>query len=182
MKTIKINLYKFEELSKEAQTKAIKKWYENEEYHFLSEDLTESCKNYLGENKVKFQDLKLLYSLSWSQGDGLCFIGEFAKYSINMSIKHNQRYCYSKSVDFEFFDMQGRQIDEDGSILDSNGKPNGRRAEKINKLKAVYFDICRTLENKGYFTLEYRMNTEEFTENCEANEYTFEEDGTMNNG
>lgn len=69
MKTINITLYKFEELSKEAQEKAINdncdintdyEWYD-----FILEDITE--------NENIFKDIKIYFSGFYSQGDGAMF-------------------------------------------------------------------------------------------------------------
>ena len=52
MRTIETKVYSFSELSNEAKEKAIEKYYENENYPFLSDDLTESCKEYFKENEL----------------------------------------------------------------------------------------------------------------------------------
>src|SRR5271169_3042881 len=65
------NVYKFEELSKEAKKKAIDKWYESEDYPFLGEDIMQELE-YLDTLKI-FEDVKLQYSLSNCQGDGVSF-------------------------------------------------------------------------------------------------------------
>lgn len=164
MKTIEINLYSFSELSEEAKQKAIDKWYESEDYPFLETDLTESLKSLLEENKVQFNDINILYSLGYSQGDGLCFTGELIKDGKKLILKHSGRYYYAESVDMEFYDIE-----------------TGEEIEEAEELKDIYFDVCEKIEKEGYSMLEYRMDFNEFDELCEANEYTFLEDGTMRN-
>ena len=88
MKTVTYKVYNFDELKAEAKQNAIDKWYEREDYPMLDDDLTESCKALLEEKKITHDGLKLYYSLSCSQGDGLCFIGNFKWKKYRVSIKH----------------------------------------------------------------------------------------------
>ena len=71
METRTYNVYKFNELTKEAKENAINKWYEDEEYPFLEEDLRQELENI--DTLKLFSDVKLQYSLSCCQGDGLSF-------------------------------------------------------------------------------------------------------------
>ena len=159
MRIIETKIYTFQELSIESKEKAIEKYYENEDYYFLSEDLTESCKEYLTKNECAFRDIKLYYSLSHSQGDGLCFIGEIEKDGKCMKIQHTGRCYHSKSVSMIYWDEEGNNIDE------------------VQELKDIYFDICNKLENEGYSIIEYRMDNEEFCEFSDENGYEYTEDG-----
>jgi len=167
MKTISINLYKFSELSEEAKQTAIQKYYESEEYPFLEDDLTENCCELLREKDIDINNINLFYSLSYSQGDGLCFTGELKKDGITLNLTHNGHYYYAKSVNMEYYDADGEEIEEEN--------------ETAQELKSIYFDICDKLEKEGYSILEYRMNNEEMSELCEANDYYFLENGTMRN-
>lgn len=159
MRTIQTNIYKFSELSETAKARAIQKWYENEDYPFLCEDLTEDVKDYLFSNGCEFKDISLLYSLSYSQGDGLCFTGTIKKDGKELRLSHNYRYYFAKSVSMQFIDENGEEVDE------------------IEELKDIYFRACKRAENQGYSILEYRMTNEEMAELCEANGYEFTEDG-----
>lgn len=161
MRTITLKAYQFDELSDEAKEKAINDWYECEDYQFLSEDLTESCKSLLEQNGCTFQNIKLLYSLSYSQGDGLCFTGWISKNNVSLELTHNWRYYYANSVTMSFIDNDGEETEEN------------------EELKSIYFNVCEELEKEGYSILEYRMNNEEFSEHCEANGYEFDEDGNL---
>lgn len=184
VKFLQIALFKFEDLGEAAKQKAIDKYYENEDYPFLSDDLAEDVASQLEAKKVKHENLKVMYSLGYSQGDGLCFTGEFTKGGVRMSIDHNYRYYFASSVSFEFMSAKdGGQLDEEtGANNDGSGRPSKARKAQIDKLKAIYFEIAKKAEKYGYSVLEYRMNFEEFADHCEANKYTFEADGTMNNG
>ena len=161
MRTETIPIFTFEELSEAAKTRAMNKHYENEDYPFLCEDLTEDVKNYLTEQKCTFENIRLLYSLSWSQGDGLCFTGEIEKDGKKLELSHNYRYCFAKSVSMCFLDEDGEEVEE------------------IDELKTIYFDACKRAEKMGYSILEYRMNEQEFSEFSDINDYEYEEDGTL---
>lgn len=161
MKTQTINVYEFAELSAEAKENALNKWYENEDYPFLQDDLTESLKALLTEKECDHENIELLYSLSCSQGDGLCFTGTISKNGNSLILTHNYRYYFAKSVNMLFEDKDGNEIEECKELTD------------------IYFSVCSEIEKEGYSILEYRMTNLEFTEHCEANNYEFDESGNM---
>jgi hypothetical protein len=163
MKTVTYKVYEFSELSDEAKKAAISQWYENEDYPMLEDNLTELVSELLHEKGISFQNLSVLYSLSCCQGDGLCFTGTFEKDENTMKITHSARYYYAKSVDMDFFDESGENIDE------------------VEELKNIYFEICKKAEKAGYDELEYRMTFDEFQDHCKANNYTFTQSGKMDN-
>lgn len=71
IQTTNTNIYKFEELNKEAQENAITKWYDNDELDIQSEQFTEFSEELL--NLLNFKNVKIAYSLSSCQGDGFSF-------------------------------------------------------------------------------------------------------------
>lgn len=162
------NVYRFKELSKEAKANAIAKWYEKEDYPFLSEDLQESLKGLLEQNKIKYNDdLKLFYSLGYCQGDGLCFVGNFEYKGKHYKIIHNYRYYFAESVGIS-------EITEEG---EENYLPFQENKENLFIKK--YLSICKELEKEGYNILEYRMDNKEFGELCESNDYWFTIEGNI---
>lgn len=161
MKTITQTIYRFNELSNEAKQKVIDNHYENEEYDFLYYDLSESLREYLKEANCEFYDIKLYYSLTNCQGDGLCFEGDVYKDGKRMMLKHIGRYYHSKSVEMSFFNEEGEEIEID------------------EELKDIYFTICNKLEKEGYSVIEYRVDFDEFNDFAEANEYEYFENGTQ---
>lgn len=197
MKTISINLYSFNELSEEAKQKAIDKWYEYEDFPGFYNDLTESLKSKYPE----FLNPVLSYSLSYCQGDGLSFKAD--KYTklkelfievlgpgkektaallannCTQILKGNTgRYCYASRSDIDLY-----LENYTSSINCTNTNNIDTVIEKVRiKLEDIYLSACKDIEKEGYSIIEYRMNFEEFNELCEANEYTFEESGKMNNG
>jgi len=161
-------VYEFEELSPEARKNAIDKWYEHEDYCYLEDELTECCKSLLEENNIVLKEnLKLGYSLSYSQGDGLNFTGNFYWKKYDIRIKHSWRYQFASSSVIVIYNNRGEELPE-----------NHVDYEKFKKL---YLNICNELEKYGYAELEYRMNDDEFSHHCEINEYTFSENGELFN-
>jgi len=166
MKIKKIKVYEFKELSKEAKEKAIQKWYEHEDYPFLLDDLRYSLQVLLEQHKIKYDDtLKQYYSLGYSQGDGYCFIGKFKWKNYYINITHNFRYYHKYSTD----------------IMIETNCANEAKQSVYEKFKNLYYEICSELEKEGYRILRYRMDNKEFNDLCEANNYTFLENGTMEN-
>jgi hypothetical protein len=161
-------VYTFDELPNGIREKVIQKWYESEDYPFLTEELTELTKSLLEENKIEFSNLSLQYSLSYSQGDGLCFTGDFIHKGINYRLTHNYRYYFASSVTVEKTDPE---TDEQDSISFKNP----------DEFMQLYLKIAKEVERQGYSILDYRMNFEEFSEHCEANNYEFLESGEFFN-
>jgi len=168
MKRRYYNVYRFNELSKEAREEAIKKWYEKEDYPFLSEDLKESCKALLEQYKIKYDDtLQLNYSLSYSQADGLCFFGNFEYKKKQYKITHDYRYDFPESVEIE-------EINKDGEEIYLSFQD-----DKDNPFIKLYLKIAKEIEKERYGILEYRMSETEFNEHCEVNDYYFTKDGDI---
>ena len=78
MKTYQIITHSLNELSKDAQQNAIENIKNSKklesEIEFQYEIFSEDTKEYLKE--LNFNNIELYYSLSYCQGDGLCFIGD----------------------------------------------------------------------------------------------------------
>ena len=137
-KTIK--LYEYSDLNKKAKEKTLNWFRENNNYDFLSDDLEEDLKELLRVNKISFDEsLKIYYSLSYSQGDGVCFEGDFEYKDYQINIKHNGNYYHKNSVDIEITNEDGESVEED--------------IEK--EFKDIFDDICDELEIEGYGHIEY---------------------------
>ena len=185
MKTKTITVYEFKDLDKKAREYAKEKYYEIEDYPFLTEDLTAS----LEDLAPYWKDTKLQYSLGYRQGDGLSFSGEL---DIEIFLKEKMPQIKRKKVMKEFIykiyatgnkGHYSYASPKDVAIEFNyqTGKEYKRlEKEAISILKTVqddYFDLCKKLEKEGYSILEYRMNDDEFQEHCEINEYEFDING-----
>lgn len=168
MKTKTINIYEFEELKPEIQEKVLNYFRNNNEFPFLSEELTELLKEKLEESKIGYNDsLKIYYSLSYCQGDGFCFIGDFDYKDYKVLIKHIGNYYHSNSVSIDIVktDTEGNEINAEENIY--------------IEFKELYKSICRLCENQGYAEIEYENSEECIKENIKANEYKFRENGDI---
>ena len=175
MRTEQIEIYKFEDLSEEAREKAIEDLREhnnNDNHYFLEEELNELLKEELDENNIKhYDDLKLYYSFSYSQGDGLCFIGNFRFKDFEFGIKHNSNYYHKNSTEIWFID----EFQEEDNLSEIVRQKAIEKAEE--EFKEIYSKICDKLEKIGYEAIEYENSEENLKELIEANEYEFLENG-----
>lgn len=183
MKTKTINLYSFDELSEDAKKKAHETWKKDNDYPFMEDCLNEYLHEELVENKIvdvngEYDTVNqvrpknkagVLYSLGYSQGDGLCFTGEFTWKKYTIYITHKGRYVHSNST---FIEIQ--ETDNLGFHMDDEHKD-------VKKFEALYQKICKTLEERGSNFMEEEDSLENFEQICEANEYTFRSDGVMEN-
>ena len=193
MRVKEINLYQFQELSKEAQEKVIDyfkdcKQNDGDLLLFFNDDVTEQLK----ENG--WNDVKLCYSLSCCQGDGLSFSGKLdlkwflenkyskklAKYKINALCE----YIYSVI-------SQGNKghysFASENQIEYNENYQNGEHWERIDKLfqdilieiKNDYISLCRKFEKQGYDEIDFQLSNECIIEDIKANDYEFLENGKL---
>ena len=165
MKTKTINLYSFDELSKEAQEKARVEYNtsKDQDNYLLTEFLEERLQDLLKENKIKSDNVKIMYSLSYCQGDGVMFSGNFNWGTWKVDIKHSGHYYHSNSKDIEMYQVDDESIYPEQHTLD--------------KFEKIYQSICKELEKYGYDIIETEDSMENFKENCEANDFLFTIDG-----
>ena len=197
MKTITItkNVYNYNELSDEAKARA-KSDYLNEDIRV--EDFYETQKenlSYLFPHSV----LDLQFSLASCQGDGANIYGTFAlidflplwnasekekrtiAFYIDESIDkykfiENNRYCYScKFMDKKYINGF---IDEFVEELKIKNIKKDIIEKFFNDLLEYFDKLDATIERQGYDYL-YNIADDEFSDLCDANDWTFLEDGTF---
>lgn len=177
MKIIEIKLFSYDELSKQAKEKALVEWIDGNDYPFLSDNLNEKLHELLLENgihdlndtsKPGTKPTQVLYSLNYSQGDGAMFEGKYLWREYLVKIKHSDHYYHSNSKTIEITKLvDGQEIEADEITA--------------QEFENIYQKICKALEEFGYEEIESEDSEEAFIETCEANEYTFEENGKMHN-
>lgn len=191
MKTIRIKLYKFEELTADAQQNAIEKFRETSEV-FL-DFFQDSAKEQI--EKAGFYDnIELGYSLSYSQGDGLCFscqrinsevlkplfaeiLGEGKDKTISLIIDNcyftctgnKGRYSYASRNDIEYIFDSGITVPNIEEVV----------SKVETKIADLYTSLCKDLENQGYAEIEYQQSDEAIKETILANDYDFTKDGKL---
>lgn len=188
MRTIETTVYDFDELSDEAKQNAIEKWYENEDYPWLEDNI--AC--FLSENDPYFYDKKTQYSLSYCQGDGLSFESKFdlekwlkdkgtvrASF-IPMLVFYLDIRSYGNTGNRYPFARRD-QIEMNIDTYKSYPRIEALCESILSDVQDYYMELCKKAEQYGYGILEYRMTEQEFSELCQANERTFLPDGTMKN-
>jgi len=137
MKTKTINVYTIDELSPEAQEKARTKYNESNDYYFLEDYMNNRLHELLEENHIKdlndtsksgTKPTQVLYSLSYSQGDGAMFEGNYIWNGYSITIKNIGNY-YRHSIDI---------VDEEGNELETD--------EPLKAFEIIYQKICKELE------------------------------------
>lgn len=192
MKTIRIKIYKFEELTQEAQSKAIEqfRYHENVYLDFFNDNAIEQI------NSAGFYDnVKLQYSLGCSQGDGLSFsckriewktieplftevLGQGKEKTAKLIFEHcsfictgnDGCYCFASKNDIDFtFENYNREYANINEVV----------GNVLAKIENKYLELCKELEKQGYSEIEYQQSDTAIQETILANNYDFLKDGTQ---
>lgn len=165
-------IYTFDELSQKAKDKARRDYNAGVDYDYLKHLMNDRLEELLTENNIKETgNTKLYYSLSYCQGDGVCFEGSFEWNGLYIYIKHSGHYYHENSKTITIY----KRVWNEADGIETEEEQD---TEAFN---ALYVKICKTLEKYGYECIEFEESEENFRETCEANEYTFLEDGEMFN-
>lgn len=169
MKTKKINIYELSELDEKAQKIAHQNWRQEQDYSFLKDDLTYKLNELLKDNKIKIVgDTGVLYSLSYCQGDGAMFYGEFEWKKYTVYIKQSGRYYHSNAKLIEIHETKNLGID-----IGEDYEP-----KVYADFEKIYQKICKELERYGYDVMETNDSFENFSEWSLENDVEFLLDGT----
>ncbi len=188
--TRQYNIYKFDELSKEAQAKVLDKnrdWNVNRDSWAFY--LLEEKKEYL--KSIGFDNAEIHYSGFWSQGDGASFTAtvDIAKWlavnkkkaqfkfilkdidNVNIVIAQSGFYSHemTMSVDVEYFGEHSDKKDSAYMTIDKLGE------EILEDAREEAGSIYKALEAE----YEYLTSDEVIKESLIANEGTFTEDGEI---
>jgi hypothetical protein len=130
---------------------SIKNSYEND-YYFLSDNLSEILKDKLRENKIKIEnnDFKIYYSLSYSQGDGFCFIGQFIYKNCLFKVEHYEHYYHYNSKTINLVMYKDKYIED---LTEKQFKKYDLTTIE-EEFSDLYVDICKQLEEIGYNIIE----------------------------
>jgi hypothetical protein len=158
MKKITIEVYTFDELSDEAKEKA-REWYrEGIDYPFLEEFMNEFIYDKLTEAGYMVDDLKVLYSLTYSQGDGVSFTAKLTKGLETYQVNRSGHYVHERTMDV-YHETEDGEETEEPEVL-----------EEMRK-------IAKEAEKAGYKYIEYEESNEAVDETIRANEYPFTKNG-----
>jgi len=154
VKEYKVTRYSFEELSPEAQGKALEAWryslyMEIPDYLLEESMLEELAREITGAYDLPgADDLRISYSLSYCQGDGVSFSGKVLKenapglsWPASAAYAEFNRgshyYSHAYTVTPELFDAEEEEI-----------------SDGIEEFRESYLKICRNLEKYGYKWIE----------------------------
>lgn len=188
MKTI--NVYKFEELSKEVQNSIIEKNRYNKLFmDFFTEDANEQIK------EAGFINPELQYSLGCSQGDGLSFsasdytglydlvlecLGKGKEKTaallcdyISIEIKGNTyRYCYAAKGQVDLY------YDYPNNIY-STYNIDKLISKVLNEFEYIYMNLCNKLEAQGYAEIEHQQSDEYIKEDLINIDFDYTKEGVQ---
>lgn len=199
---VPVNVYEFAELSEDAKRNVREWWSEYRgDVSWLSWQFSDWCNEDL---KAMFpnSDLKVEYSLSYSQGDGLNIYGclcltdviehikdkftkdelayfdkVFADYNDNFNMPSN-RYCYCICDSHDYIEdiVSDMECDGDDNI-------NHSAFNKLNdSIREYLTDYCKTWKQQGYefFYPDIELDGDGYLiSDCECNGWEFLEDGTL---
>ena len=188
--------YSYNELNETAK-ECVKQWYLEDETR--SQLFTEDIYYYLKENFPQ-SDLKVCYSLSYCQGDGLNIYGTLYLHDFlnvwnvpdgvksimshyiensesEFTFENDNHYCYScKFVDKKYIEDYVEKMCDDLVY-------NGIKRINTDLVRQFYVDMLdyfeeldRKFEEDGYKYL-YEVEDEEIAECCEVNDWYFTKDG-----
>lgn len=167
MRTIEKTVYKYNELLESAQARA-REWYVENVCHddmpFLSEDMQYRLDELLKQYKIKSDNARPQYSLSYCPGDGATFIGDIKWRAWQAEIGVNGNYVHERS--FQIWNAESVKTGKD--ITD----------KAYRELHDIIVKIGEELAKHGYNVIESMQEDEYVAEMLTVNEYEFYEDGT----
>ena len=195
MREIKTKVYQFDELVVDAQQTAIETERNTKEIDLFwwNDDAIRQI-----ETVGFIDDVKLQYSLSNSQGDGLSFscksiensvlksffteiLGENKEKTIETIMEYcsfsctgnrGNHYCYASKSDIRYeFDDYYANHPQIHSIV----------AKVEEKIEDLYMTLCKDLEKEGYAQIDYQYTDECIIEDFENSETEFTKDGKIFN-
>lgn len=188
---ITYKIYEFSELSEDAKAK-VKEWYLNNFYQ--NEEFSDMCKEELSHRFPK-SDLKVQYSLSYCQGDGLNVYGTLNLKDVlyNLSITpltsfkpkecgweitlpQNYRYAYCMVDRIDLAEEWEYILTEITPPFKNLNKKLMKRFQQY--IVDLFTKFCAELEAAGY-QFFYSIDDESMENVCKINEWEFLEDGTL---
>jgi hypothetical protein len=155
MKDFTVRRFAFAELDKEGQEKAIEQEVQHAHKNIDSDLITEILIDHIAwhvteQKKQTLYDLDVLWSLSYSQGDGVSFKGSLTKEEATgiefpagvsrVKFTNEGRYTHWNSFYIEYYDEDGSEIYGD--------------VEGSEAFMSYWQDMSRELEKKGYDAME----------------------------
>lgn len=201
MKTICTTVYTLDELNDAAKQKAHENWVrmnnENDDFRYYADGVIDDAKE-IGK-LMGIQIERVYYSGFCSQGDGACFVGHYSYVprSLNAVIGYasNDKELHRIASDLQaiqkkhFYGLSANvskhwhQYQHENTVTVDVTRRNGDEAsdeasEAVTEcLKSFMKWIYKQLQAES----DYQDSFESFKDACEANDYTFTEQGKMKN-
>ena len=169
MKKLMLNVYEIGELKGKAKQRALDNMREAFGTDITSEYILECLKeeliNCYGEG---FKDVKILYSLSYSQGDGVAFDGNVDLTKVKgVPLTPDTYACISCYGRYTHYNSMAIAFDDDVT------------KEVEDKFKSIVKDASKMLTNYGYKVIEDYESDESMVQMAEANDIYFLESGKI---
>lgn len=196
-RTFETTVYKFSELSEDAQKKALEQLAEQADRFFEPSFLSEWFRDELGRKFLPWEDLE--WSLGYSQGDGVAFYGTIdqlddllrslrklskfrplkdanGEWRVDVSLSRN-------SYGYHYSHWNTMQVDVEWTFSASTD-PTPKQSALMDELEGVVREYVQTtsreLERAGYADIEYQTSDpDKLREDAEANDMEFNADGTI---
>ncbi len=189
MRTVKVELFKFEELAEKSQEKVLEKF----RYEFLPEDWS-SCVIEKWEEKLEemgFVDPEIKFSGFHSQGDGASFTANgIALHLLKEYMREDHLKLSEKELTYDTYGFVVTRINHryfhEKSVMVSiheQAEPLTEELESISileiKLYTVVYTLCRQLYEELGDAHEYYINDTYLKEQMNVEEYEFLANGEM---
>jgi hypothetical protein len=159
MKTRTIATYEWNELSDKAKTYARLQYFD--ECTGLSEELKERTEEALKTAGYTVLKLEVLYSLGYSQGDGVAFNLVCSDDNLNYVVRTHGNYTHAHSMSFNCDNAEGETQETPKAFID------------------FIQSLSRTIEKEGYAEIEHQQSDEYIKDLCNSNEYEFTDNGRI---
>ena len=188
--TKEYNVFEYQELSENAKEK-VQEMFSLSHWDIETDMLTEDFAYQLEEKYPFFSDVKFQWSLSCCQGDGLSFSGNIDLnkyldvYHKNMKTSVYDALCnkvynlHSNGNTGRYYYASKSDIDFDYNVYKDHKRLDAILENIVDDIRALYIDVCKDFEKQGYNAYDYLGTDEYAKDTCEANEYTFLEDGKI---
>jgi hypothetical protein len=192
MRAHTVQLFSIEELSEEAQEKAIDKLRELDYFGIDSREIEEDFKQTLEERGLPTDNIE--FSLGYSQGDGVAFygdidvekilkdIGEWDEWEVFVK-KHGFTATSTRNSwgsHYSHWNTMDVELTEDREFIGAYSESRADRLCELIKLRVQ--STSKELEKRGYEMIEANQEKDYIIECCEANEMEFREDGRLWHG
>ncbi len=206
--TTSVDVYKFEELSKEAKQKALEKGREDENmdwpwYDGIEEEFKTDIEN------QGWERVEIWFTGFWSQGDGACFDAALSVYDWLNFHNRTEKYplitkCVSdqeliwgathkNNYGYHYSHERTRYFELEGECEDTLCSDGGIKEEELPALRDEWtalekeieedrLDLCSDLYKKLEETYNSYFTDEAIIENFDANDTLFTIDGTRYHG